>query len=168
MRKKRPENTFLSQNRTEKQIMPSRTVINCLFNDIWCYLFIASFDWKIGYIQQTVVRGYHILNERRLNRKPYYIYLSRLFILDNLFNLFCHTFSLTWSVFQSQFLNSMEHLNSCKRLSSVHLKRATEVAIFIFLNISKEFACVSRVGKNTNYIENLNFSSRVEISTWVT
>ena len=28
------------QNRTEKQIMPSKTTINCLFRDIWCNLFI--------------------------------------------------------------------------------------------------------------------------------
>ena len=36
-------NTYseLSQNRTEKQIMPSKIRINWLFNDISCYLFIA-------------------------------------------------------------------------------------------------------------------------------
>ena len=51
-------NSELSQNRTEKQIMPSKTTINWLFNDIWCYLFIACFDWKIGIFQKTVVRVY--------------------------------------------------------------------------------------------------------------
>ena len=44
------------QNRTEKQIMRSKTTINWLFNDILCYLFIACFDWKIGFFQQTVVK----------------------------------------------------------------------------------------------------------------
>ena len=34
----------LSQNCTEKQVMPSKK-INWLFNDI-CYLFTACFDWK--------------------------------------------------------------------------------------------------------------------------
>ena len=48
--------------------------------------------------------------------------------------------------FESQFLNSMELLNFGKHfiklisLSSVHLKRAFEVALFIFLKINKELA----------------------------
>ena len=50
-------NSELSQNRTEKQIMPFKTTLNWLFNDILCYLVIGSFDWKIGIFQQTVVRG---------------------------------------------------------------------------------------------------------------
>ena len=48
-------NSELSQNRTEKQILPSKTKVNWLFNDIWRYLFIVCFDWKIGIFQQTVV-----------------------------------------------------------------------------------------------------------------
>ena len=47
-------NNELSQNRIEKQIMPFKTTVNWLFNDIWRYLAIASFDWKIGVFQQTV------------------------------------------------------------------------------------------------------------------
>ena len=54
-------NSELSQNRTEKQIVPSKTTINWLFNDKGCYLFIAGFDWKIGVSQKTVVRVYYIL-----------------------------------------------------------------------------------------------------------
>ena len=54
-------NSELSQNRTEKQIKPSKTTINWLFNDVWCYIFIACFDWKTGVFQQTVVRVYYIL-----------------------------------------------------------------------------------------------------------
>ena len=50
-------NSNLSQNRTEKQIMPSQTTINWLFNDIWCYLFFAYFDWKIGVFQQNNCKG---------------------------------------------------------------------------------------------------------------
>ena len=62
MRKKRPENAFLTlivnyQNRIEKQIMLFKTTVNCLFNDIWYYLFIGCFDWKIEVFQRTVVRG---------------------------------------------------------------------------------------------------------------
>ena len=55
-------NSELLQNRTAKQIMPSKTTTNWLFNDIWGYLFIACFDWKIGLFQQTVVRVYYIIN----------------------------------------------------------------------------------------------------------
>ena len=29
---------------------------------MWCYLFIAYFDLKIGIFQQTVARVYYILN----------------------------------------------------------------------------------------------------------
>ena len=54
-------NSELSQNRTEKQIMPFKTTVNWLFNDIWCYLVIGCFDWKIGVFQQTVARFYYIL-----------------------------------------------------------------------------------------------------------
>ena len=55
-------NSELLQNRTEKQTMSSKTTANWLFNDIWCYLFIAYFEWKISVFQQTVVRVYYILN----------------------------------------------------------------------------------------------------------
>ena len=50
-------NSELSQNHTEKQIMPLKTTVNWLFNDIWCSLVIDCFDWKIGVFQQAVVRG---------------------------------------------------------------------------------------------------------------
>ena len=33
------------------------TTKNWLFNDVWCYLLIACFDWKIGIFQKTVVRA---------------------------------------------------------------------------------------------------------------
>ena len=38
-----------------------KTTVNCLSNDIWCYLVIGCFDWKIGVFQQTV-RVYCIIN----------------------------------------------------------------------------------------------------------
>ena len=44
-------NSELSQDRTEKQIMPFKTIINWLFNDIACCLFVACFDCKIGFFQ---------------------------------------------------------------------------------------------------------------------
>ena len=50
----------LSHNHAEKQIVPFKTTVNWLFN-IWCYLVIAFFDWKIGVFQQTVLRVYCIL-----------------------------------------------------------------------------------------------------------
>ena len=57
-------NSALSQNGTEKQIIPSKTTIRWLSNDIWCYLLIGCFDSKIGVSQQTVVRVYYILEFR--------------------------------------------------------------------------------------------------------
>ena len=49
-------NSELSPNCTEKTNYAFQTALNCLFNDILCYLVIGSFDWKIGIFQQTVVR----------------------------------------------------------------------------------------------------------------
>ena len=65
-------NNELSQNPTEKQIMPFKTTVNWLFNDI-CYLVMGCFDWKIGVFQQTVVKSLlypllaHFLRERLAN-----------------------------------------------------------------------------------------------------
>ena len=50
-------NSKLSQNPTEKQIMLLKITLNSLFIDMWCYLVVGSFDWKLGIFQQTVVRG---------------------------------------------------------------------------------------------------------------
>ena len=70
-------NSELLQNHAEKQIMPSKTTVNWLFNDIWCYLFIGCFDWKIGIFQQTVVRVYYIPLNGKLQKETiiyYFIY----------------------------------------------------------------------------------------------
>ena len=53
------------QNRTEKQSMSFKTIINWLFNDIWSYLIIGCFDWKIVFFQQTVVKVYYILTYKQ-------------------------------------------------------------------------------------------------------
>ena len=71
LRKKRPKNAWinawpnntnseLSQNRTEKQIVPFKTTVNWLFTDIRCYLVISCFDWEIVVLRQTVVKVYYI------------------------------------------------------------------------------------------------------------
>ena len=61
----------LSQNRTEKQIMPSKATINSLINSIYViyiyhdnqfYFFIACFYWEIDVFQRTGVRVHYILN----------------------------------------------------------------------------------------------------------
>ena len=62
LRKKRLEDAFLTLTVnhllcTEKQIVLFKTTINWLFNDIWCYLVIGYFDWRICIFQQTVPRG---------------------------------------------------------------------------------------------------------------
>ena len=41
-------NSELLQNRAETPIMVFETTVNWLFHDIWCYLVIGCFDWKIG------------------------------------------------------------------------------------------------------------------------
>ena len=61
-------NIELSQNRTEKRTMPFQTTVNWLFNDISCYLFIDSFEWKIGAFQQTVVEVYCILKDMSISK----------------------------------------------------------------------------------------------------
>ena len=89
------------------------------------------------------------LNRKRDKRKQWWLQSTKSFQKS----LYLKTFltlshNLTLSEFESRFLNSMQLLNSCKHymrlisLSSVHLKRACEVAIFIFLKINKEFAHV--------------------------
>ena len=42
--------------------MPFITAVNWLFNDMWCYLVIASFDWKIRVFQKTVVTVVIVIN----------------------------------------------------------------------------------------------------------
>ena len=64
--------------------------------------------------------------------------------------------------------NSCKHFIKLISLSSVHLKRACEVAIFIFKKVNTEFTrgkyqIFIQVVKNVDYIENLEFSSRAEI-----
>ena len=49
--------------------MPLKTTTNWLFNGIWCYLVIGSFDWIFCVFQQTVVRVYYILIERKQRTK---------------------------------------------------------------------------------------------------
>ena len=59
------------QNLTEKEIMPFKTTVDCLFNDIWCYLVIGCFDWKIGVFQQTIVSlsGFSELGDHEIFKK---------------------------------------------------------------------------------------------------
>ena len=61
LRKKRPENAFLTLIVNYRKIMQKnklsfKTTVNRLFNDIWCYLVIGCSDWQIGVFQPTVVR----------------------------------------------------------------------------------------------------------------
>ena len=49
--------------------MPFKTTVNWQFNDIWCYLVIGCFSWKIVVFQQTVVRVYYILKIIQHNRR---------------------------------------------------------------------------------------------------
>ena len=57
--------------------MPSKTKINRQFNDIWCYLSIACFDWETGLFQQTVVKVYYVLKEINRLRKEINRLLSK-------------------------------------------------------------------------------------------
>ena len=51
-------NSELSQNRTEKQIMPSKTTINWLFNVIYSLLVLIE---KLAFFQPAVLKVYYIL-----------------------------------------------------------------------------------------------------------
>ena len=63
LQKKRLENAVLTlivnfrKIVQKKKMMPFKTTVNLLFNDIWSYLVIACFDWKIDVFQQTVGSG---------------------------------------------------------------------------------------------------------------
>ena len=52
----------ISYRETNQAIQNKSSKVNLLFNDIWCYLFIACFDLKITIFQQIVVRVFYILN----------------------------------------------------------------------------------------------------------
>ena len=79
-------NSELSQNRTEKQIMPSKTTVNWLFNDIWHYLVIACFDREITIFQETVVRVFYILkNVGERSTTKNYCPGSLLSVISNVF-----------------------------------------------------------------------------------
>ena len=70
-------NSELSQNRTEKQIMPFKTTVTWLCNDMWCYLVIAFFDWKVGVFQQRVVNVYCILVSLSFVKSSWWFRLSK-------------------------------------------------------------------------------------------
>ena len=63
LRKKWPENAFLTLILNYRKIVQkknlccSKATVNWLFNDIWCYLVMGCFNWKLFVLQQTVVRG---------------------------------------------------------------------------------------------------------------
>ena len=48
--------------------MLSKTTVNWVFNDIWCYFVITSFEWKIGGFQETVVMAYYVLKSSKVVR----------------------------------------------------------------------------------------------------
>ena len=73
-------NSESSLNRTEKQIMPFKATVNWLFNDMWCYLVITFFDWKVGVFQQTVVRVYCILKFQLFFHKMYIFDVATFFL----------------------------------------------------------------------------------------
>ena len=99
-----------------------------------CSFFAFTFTWyllkSISLTSSKSLYGFS-LTEARPSASVSSSYISvRLFLP--------HSYNLTLSAFESQYLNFMELLNSCKyfirltRLSSVHLKRACEVVIFTF------------------------------------
>ena len=65
--RKIPENALLTLTVNYPKIVQknklchSKATVNWLFNDMWCYIVIAFFDWKIGVFQQPVVIIYCIL-----------------------------------------------------------------------------------------------------------
>ena len=76
-------NIELLQNHTEKQIMPFKTTVNWLFTDIWCYLVIGCFDWKIVVFQQAFVRDYYIL-------RHYFIHHCKIWVIIAVFYQIVH------------------------------------------------------------------------------
>ena len=72
-----------------------------ILNDICCYLFIACFDWKMGFFQQTVIRIYYILKS---------MYLT-------LFNLCIQKSSHFFNLYFSNSLSKSVLFNCSKRVN---------------------------------------------------
>ena len=58
--KKRTENAFWPLILNYCKIVQKNKLCYWLFKDIWCYLFISCFDWKVGVSRKTVVMVYYI------------------------------------------------------------------------------------------------------------
>ena len=67
-------NSEFSQNRTEKQIMPSKTAINWLFNDIWCYLFFVLIEKLFFLFFKKQLQGF-IIKSKNIWHKSREIWL---------------------------------------------------------------------------------------------
>ena len=110
------------------------------FNPRW-----KCFNLGLKYNSFKKIENLGWWNERRKKVKPEAFRLFRLdiYILRLFLTL---SYNMTLLAFESQFLNSMEFLNSYKYfvrlicLSSIHLKRACEVAIFTFF-VNKQGIC---------------------------
>ena len=105
--------TLCLQNRREKQFLSFKTTVNWLFSDIWCYLVIVCFDWKIGVFQQKVVRVYCIFNLSSI--MVYYKDCCFFLCFKEILSLqhkFLHLDKLAWTLFMcTYYLNSSISVN---------------------------------------------------------
>ena len=88
--KKRLENVFLTLTANYCKIIQkkyaTKTTLNWLYNDIWCYLDIGYFDWKTDVFQQTVIRVYYIFKFDKYVQNCNFWYFYILDPLKNGFN----------------------------------------------------------------------------------
>ena len=111
-------NSELSQKLTAKQILSFKTTVKWLFNDIWCYIVIGCFDWKIGVFQQTVLRGLlypsNKINlswlQKRVRHAEYKLKLSYLNFVPVTW-IFLHRIILVTKTFFKQFFRKLQALN---------------------------------------------------------
>ena len=107
-----------------KHACTTHLTIIWLFNDImilWCYLFIACFEWKIGVFQQTVVMVYYILKQTPGMFKIVHFWVHTL--AYRVFTEAAIGGVLQEKVFWESFPNSQE--NTCARVSFLIKLQAT-------------------------------------------
>ena len=83
----------------EKQIMPFKTTVNWMFNDIWCYSVIGCFGWKTssrGFIVSLTLQSGGL--SRSCEKQKPYISTTRVYITTKFGSLpwWAPIYKITW------------------------------------------------------------------------
>ena len=90
-----------------------------------------------------------------------------LYICLHMLYIYIYIYIYMHVCFTYELSNSCKHFIKSISLSSVHLKRACEALFFKKVEFTRaKYQLLIQVGKNVDYMENLQFSSRAEISSY--